>query len=595
MFAGVFSFGEPLAPLAAFGSELRQRLNRSSGRPAALVVGERFVLAHGSADQNTKECAFSDERRRVSVLDGEPLLDLAAAGSAGVDRGADLRTLHRAAVDVDCRPLAAANGDFRFVCIDPVAQRVTLATDKLGLRPIYYVRVGPRLFFSTALHVLEALPQVPKHTDFRGVAQLATLGYVPGVHTPYENIRKLDAAQTVILTAHETAARTYFAWDAIAPQPCDEPERIDRLHAAFDAAVHRRRTGAVEVAHLSGGLDSRCIVAALRAQGARVHTLNFAPHGSADAALGRLAAEQLGSQHFERTEGATDFWARLVAIHDDWQKQATELPVQPRRTWAGFDGELVLAPVNLTPGIAAQLRRGNTAGAIAEFLRREGAILPRRVIAADCRDELAHTTADAVSTEVARYRCADPARALHLFALLNESRGQLAPHFETADEHRLEFLMPFYDSAFIAFVLSQPLDIFMGHRLYHRWLSRFAGAAAVPWQTYPDHEPCPLPMPQNLRVQWDGWYTPAEERAERAALLAQAERDLASPAFPRHVLQRPLLRAACLLAHAGWWRYSYLFPMMQKFVRYCPTAPTAPVAAAAGEPAPGPASNVQRA
>jgi hypothetical protein len=60
----------------------------------------------------------------------------------------------------------------------------------------------------------------------------------------------------------------------------------------------------------------------------------------------------------------------------------------------------------------------------------------------------------------------------------------------------------------VAAVLSSHTDLFVGHRLYYKWITHFkAPVAEIPWQAYPGHRPCPLPMPAGVLNQWEtDWY-----------------------------------------------------------------------------------------
>jgi len=104
----------------------------------------------------------------VSLLAGEPLL---ATGDPRVARGrsADLALLHDSWDRSDCSSLAGARGVFCAVHYHPDAGRLTLVTDKLGVRPLYYWIGEDHVIFATAMRVLEALAEVPKQMDLRAV------------------------------------------------------------------------------------------------------------------------------------------------------------------------------------------------------------------------------------------------------------------------------------------------------------------------------------------------------------------------------------------------------------------------------------------
>jgi asparagine synthase (glutamine-hydrolysing) len=331
------------------------------------------------------------------------------------------------------------------------------------------------------------------------------------------------------------------------------------------------------IAHLSGGLDSRCVAALLRAQSAEVHSVNFAPAGSADLVLGRLAAEQLGTRHFEYSEGGTDFWERMIAAHRVWLDKLPphERPPRPARIWTGFAGETVLAPTNLTAAIVATMRRGQVDAAVKLYLQRTGGELSRRLFVRTRRDALARILRTSVHDELARRSSADAARRMHVYQLLNEPRGNLARHHEDLDLRRIEFTIPFCDPKVVSVALSWQIEPMLRHRFYYRWLARFPPAVrAVAWQAYPWSVPCPIPMPaRGLRYQWvEDWIHHKERRAELRRLVAQCTADMAHPRFPRELLDRHALRLACMLAHWGIERYAYLLRHALVFSRHATRA-----------------------
>jgi hypothetical protein len=75
--------------------------------------------------------------------------------------------------------------------------------------------------------------------------------------------------------------------------------------------------------------------------------------------------------------------------------------------------------------------------------------------------------------------------------MLNDQRPYLAETYEQIDLVRLGLALPFFDRAFLELILTAPVDGFLRHGFYNRWLAEFGRVAAgVPWQAYPGHESC---------------------------------------------------------------------------------------------------------
>jgi hypothetical protein len=161
-------------------------------------------------------------------------------------------------------------------------------------------------------------------------------------------------------------------------------------------------------------------------------------------------------------------------------------------------------------------------------------------------------------------------RSLHLFLMLNDQRRHLARHFENIDINRFEFQLPFYDSDFLSIILRAPVRPFLRHKLYHKWLiNKEPLAASVPWQTYPNHEPCPIPYPSQLGYQWNSADSEtADDRKLTRRLGRSAARQLLMPNFPSHLIDRLGFGGAILCCLAGASTYSHVASVGETFARY---------------------------
>lgn len=568
LFAGIMAFDGSRVVPQALAQELAALISRHPGDEVKLVLGEGFALAQLDLGILPGRGAHADGAGAFSFLAGTPLLAGAPGNSS---RDQQLAVLHESWKRGDLAALRSARGSFCAVHVHPVERRLSLVADKLGLRPIYYVEQDGFLFFSTALRVLESLGAIEKRMDLRGVAEIATLGYPLGTRSPYAGMRTIGTAEIVDVAAAELGSRGYWRWDNLGRKEAPQSELTRALYETFTDAVRVRlgAQGAV-VAFLSGGLDSRCIVASLRQLGVRVDTVNFAPEGSADLVLGRMCAARLGTRHFEYPAGPHGFWDRMLEAHHSWIDQASpNLPDRPRVLWSGDGGSCALGHIYLTEEMVVLMRSGRTGEAVQKYLARNGAHLSRHLFAPAQRERVRGLPRAGALEEIARLACADEGRKLHVFLMLNGQRRLLAQHYENIDLRRFELEVPFFDSQLLEVVLASPIDAYMGHKLYHRWLKEFQPEASeVAWQAYPGHEPCPVPQPSSLRYQWDAWYTVPEARAAKAARIAAIDDVLNDPHFPSSLLDRRILLLARWLTRLGLGDYSYLFGVAQTFARY---------------------------
>ena len=330
------------------------------------------------------------------------------------------------------------------------------------------------MFFASALRILEALPQIPKKMDVLAVAEMTGFGYPFGGGTGYSNIRMVQPCEVITIRGADLQPSVYFRWDSIPPSQATEEEALKGVFDKFQSAVRRRLRGdKVTLAYLSGGLDSRCVVAALRAQAVKVHTFNFSPVNSQDQVFGRAFAEKSGSiQHEVPTEHPDPDWSMIMAEAVRASPHVRERgPEHPSLVWSGEGGSVGLGHVYLTPEIVSLLRRGDLHGAIDIFLRQQKKNILNSILNPKLTRQLHGHLHSRLYSELDAIRYPDRVRALHIFLNLNGPRRHMESHFGAVDQHRLEFQMPFNDSEFLEYVTGIAVEPFLYHHFYVKWLS----------------------------------------------------------------------------------------------------------------------------
>lgn len=242
---------------------------------------------------------------------------------------------------------------------------------------------------------------------------------------------------------------------------------------------------------------------------------------------------------------------------------------RPAIVWSGEGGSVALGHVHLTEEMVELMRRGKIDEVIEGHLDRESAQVPPRMFSAKAANRLSSAINDGIREELINLHADDPARNFYIHLLVNDQHRKLAGHFENIDLHRLEFQLPFFDGSFLKLLVSLPIDICLTHRLYVEWISLFpAAVAAVPWQVYPGHEPCPVPVPEGLAYQWDSDYQKAERKTQKRTVMEQASELLGASVFPHALLSRRNLRLAAWIHSTGLRDYQYLIGPARTFLTY---------------------------
>jgi len=90
----------------------------------------------------------------------------------------------------------------------------------------------------------------------------------------------------------------------------------------------------------------------------------------------------------------------------------------------------------------------------------------------------------------------------------------------------------------------------------------------VPWQAYPGHEPCPLPIPTELAYQWDDSYQADEDSSQKQNVIGQATELLRASDFPHQILNKSKLRLAAWIHSRGWRDYRYAIEAARTYHLY---------------------------
>ena len=546
------------------------RLGQSISRdPADKVTSFRYASAYlAKIDIGAfgEPGSLEDEGGTLSLLTGEPLL----RNGRDSNRQRELRVLHDECLQNNWDSFKRADGTFCLVHYQPQTNTLTLVADKLGVRPMYFWIDDELVVFASTLRVLEECSLVPKKMDLRAVTEMVALGAPLGDRTPYADIRLLKASEIVEIKKETVSTRSYWEWNQIETSGDPEPARLQAIHDRFQTAVERRiRNDQATAAYLSGGLDSRVVVAALIREDVKVHSFNFARPGTQDYLFGNDFAERIGSIHQSLPKQSGDSVPDYSSLLAEALKNSNPDQEHPRLVWSGEGGSVLLGLVHLNESIIESMRDDNVDRAIEEFLEREQTEIPAKLFRPRVLENTGVLIKQGLREELDALHSKDSGRDFYLFLMLNDQRRKLAQHFENLDLHRLEFHLPFFDGAFLEAVIATPLDWCLRHKLYVKWLALFPPAVtAVPWQAYPGHEPCPLPIPASLAYQWDENYQTNESVARKRRVLRNASDVLHSVHFPHQILSKRNLRLATWIHSTGWRDYQYAIEAAETYYKY---------------------------
>ena len=191
--------------------------------------------------------------------------------------------------------LGAANGQFCALVHDGGTHRLSLITDRLATFPLHYWHQAGELVFATQLLTLMADTRVPRRVDADALAQLFTMQRTIGCTTPLAGVRAMPAACIMVFDAVGRREQRYWNLEWRAPD-FSLSEGAELLATAFRNALARQASGPRVGLLLSGGVDSRIVLAA--ADRGRMSSWTTASYdANPELALARELAGMFGSEH----------------------------------------------------------------------------------------------------------------------------------------------------------------------------------------------------------------------------------------------------------------------------------------------------------
>lgn len=174
------------------------------------------------------------------------------------------------------------NGIFAFAIWDNNLRKLFLARDALGVKPLYYSKIGHKFVFASEIKSMMHVLDDPGQLDYSAIDRYLSYLWCPGEGTPLNNVRKLSPGHAIWVS--EAQIERNWSWYQLPVfnnkviTPVKKSSLIETTCDYLRTAVHRQLVADVPVgAFLSGGLDSSSVVAFAREENpdTRCFTIEF--------------------------------------------------------------------------------------------------------------------------------------------------------------------------------------------------------------------------------------------------------------------------------------------------------------------------------
>ena len=224
------------------------------------------------------------------------------------------------------------DGMFAIALWDAAAERLVLARDRFGKKPLLYTaRADGTVAFASELKALLELGLTERRASLPRLDSFLALGYVVGEETAVEGVRRVPPGSIVTVSSGVVEVERYWR-----PAPrrldLDEAGWIEAVRSGVRDAVRKRLVADVPVgALLAGGIDSSVVVAAMAAESTlpvRTFSVGFGDERYDERRFARAVAERFGTVHEELLvePDAASLLPRLAEAYDEPFGDPSALP-----------------------------------------------------------------------------------------------------------------------------------------------------------------------------------------------------------------------------------------------------------------------------
>lgn len=156
------------------------------------------------------------------------------------------------------------DGMFAVAIFDSEKNKVIIARDRMGEKPLYYYKDGSYFIFGSELKSLLETKLISKKIDKRALNQYLQLTYIPAPLSIFENVYKVKPGHALEIELNGNVKETCywrFPEEKISQNELSYEDAKKQLYELLEQSVKDRMVSDVPLgAFLSGGIDSSIIV-----------------------------------------------------------------------------------------------------------------------------------------------------------------------------------------------------------------------------------------------------------------------------------------------------------------------------------------------
>lgn len=214
------------------------------------------------------------------------------------------------------------NGMFAIAVHDTVKNKLLLARDHIGIKPLYYAFNNKRIIFGSELKSILISGDIQPELDIDALGEFLSWEYVPGKSTLIKQIRKLEPGYFLEIDLNHPICEPQMYWDVPFSEPLDNHSSMDEWLEKIDwqlkKSTQMQLISDVPLgAFLSGGVDSSLIVSAMG--DAKTFSIGFDDPTYNELKWARKVADHLHVNHIDEIikPDVLDLFEHLMFFLDD--------------------------------------------------------------------------------------------------------------------------------------------------------------------------------------------------------------------------------------------------------------------------------------
>lgn len=232
----------------------------------------------------------------------------------------DTETIVHAYEEYGDRCVEHLRGMFAFAIWDARRDRLFLARDRFGKKPLFLYQAGDTLLFASEIKSILQFPGFKRCVDRQAVWEYLSYRYVPGPRTLFEGVRKLQPGSCAAWEKGELSEWSYYTPPdcAISQAGGVSEDVVGSFLEMLEEAVSIRMVSDVPFgAFLSGGIDSSAIVGLMSRHSdypVKTFSVGFAEGEYSELRYAKTIANQFKTEHHELTVSQNDLMDELPAL-----------------------------------------------------------------------------------------------------------------------------------------------------------------------------------------------------------------------------------------------------------------------------------------